>query len=64
MKYAEIRAVFDLYFPVYGQNRIRVFPYLHIIWILFCPHTGKYGSEKARISTNLVSFNQFVIFNP
>ena len=28
MKYAEIRASSDPLFPVYGQNRIRIFPYL------------------------------------
>ena len=44
MKYDEIRAFSDPYFPVYGQTRICIFPR-----ILFCPHTGKYGLEKARI---------------
>ena len=28
VKYPEIQAFFDPYFPVYGQNRIRIFQYL------------------------------------
>ena len=28
MKYVEIRASSDPYFPVYRQNRIRIFPYI------------------------------------
>ena len=50
VKYAKIRAFSDsyfsriwtesyLHFPVYGKIRIR-----------FCPHTERYGREKARIS--------------
>ena len=31
MKYIEIQTFCDLYFLVYGQNRIRIFPYLDAI---------------------------------
>ena len=30
MKYAEIQAFSDPYFPVYGQNRICIFPYNYV----------------------------------
>ena len=55
VKYAEIRAFCDTYFPVNGQNCIRIFPYLNRIGysvqmrIQFRPNTGKYWSEKACI---------------
>ena len=46
VKYAKIRAFSNPYFPVCGQNNIR-----GKIQIRVCPYTGKYGSEKVRISS-------------
>ena len=60
LKYAQIGAFSDPYFPVYGQNHIRIFPYwaelesmskYGKIRIRFCPYAAKHGSEKARILT-------------
>ena len=48
---AEIRAFSDSSFPLYGQNRIRIFPVFGQI-LLFCPNTGKYGYDSIHIREN------------
>ena len=58
MKYPEIKAFSDPYFPVYGIVSVffRISTESEILSkygktrIRFCLHIGKYGSEKARIS--------------
>ena len=61
VKKAKIGVFSDLYFPLYWQNRIRIFPYLEYspippkyrkIWIWFCSYIRKYGSQKVRISVH------------
>ena len=63
---AEIPAFSDPYFPVYGQNRIRIFPYLDRIEdsVQLRENTdtilltyGKIRLEKARISANIGIFH-------
>ena len=48
MKYAEIRAFSDPYFPVYGENLIRIFSYLNRI--------GDSGSAQIRENTDTILF--------
>ena len=45
VKYAEIRALSDPYFPVCGQNRFSIFPYLDGI--------RKYGYDSVHIQENM-----------
>ena len=56
VKYPEMQAFSDPYFPVYGQDRIR-----------FRPYTEKYRSEKPHISgyfTYYESKKLYKIFDP
>ena len=65
MKYDKIWAFSDSYFPVYGQNHIRIFPYLDRItdsaqiqenMDTILPTYGKIQPEKAHI---LAYFTQY-----
>ena len=64
MKYPEIKAFSDPYFPVYGIVSVffRISTESEILSkygktrIRFCLHTGKYGSEKARIAAYFTEF--------